>query len=85
MTSFSECGLAPPDRRGDADRGGNAWSVPCRREAEAAGRRRRGWPVLPLRFGTVMATRDAVAGELLAVYQEAFAAALRKSKGAPST
>ena len=25
-------------------------------------------PVLPLRFGTVMATRDAVAGELLAVY-----------------
>jgi hypothetical protein len=32
--------------------------------------------VLPLRFGTVMAAKDAVAGELLAVYQEAFAAAL---------
>lgn len=33
-------------------------------------------PVLPLRFGTVVATQDAVAGELLAVYQEAFTAAL---------
>ena len=39
------------------------------------GRTHRSWntavvevPVLPLRFGTVMATRDAVAGELLAVY-----------------
>jgi hypothetical protein len=38
-------------------------------------------PVLPLRFGTVMATRDAVAGELLAVYQEAFAAALKEVEG----
>jgi hypothetical protein len=38
-------------------------------------------PVLPLRFGTVMATRDAVAGELLAVYQEAFAAALAEAEG----
>jgi Gas vesicle synthesis protein GvpL/GvpF len=38
-------------------------------------------PVLPLRFGTVMATRDAVAGELLAVYQEAFAAALKDVEG----
>jgi hypothetical protein len=38
-------------------------------------------PVLPLRFGTVMATRDAVAGDLLAVYQEAFAAALKQTEG----
>ena len=38
-------------------------------------------PVLPLRFGTVMATRDAVAGDLLAVYQEAFTAALRQAEG----
>ena len=38
-------------------------------------------PVLPLRFGTVMATKDAVAGELLAVYQEAFAAALKQAEG----
>jgi len=38
-------------------------------------------PVLPLRFGTVMATSDAVAGELLAVYQEAFAAALKQAEG----
>jgi hypothetical protein len=38
-------------------------------------------PVLPLRFGTVMATREAVAGELLAVYQEAFAAALKEIEG----
>ena len=37
--------------------------------------------MLPLRFGTVMATRDAVAGELLAVYQEAFAAALKQAEG----
>lgn len=38
-------------------------------------------PVLPLRFGTVMATRDAVAADLLAAYQEAFAAALKKAEG----
>ena len=38
-------------------------------------------PVLPLRFGTVLATRDAVAGDLLAVYQEAFAAALKQIEG----
>lgn len=38
-------------------------------------------PVLPLRFGTVMATKDAVAGELLAVFQEAFAAALKEAEG----
>ena len=38
-------------------------------------------PVLPLRFGTVMATEDAVAGEMLAVYQEAFAAALNEIEG----
>jgi hypothetical protein len=38
-------------------------------------------PVLPLRFGTVMATRDAVAGQLLALYQEAFAAALKHVEG----
>ena len=38
-------------------------------------------PVLPLRFGTVLATQDAVAGELLAVYQEAFAAALKRAEG----
>ena len=38
-------------------------------------------PVLPLRFGTVMATRDAVAGDLLAVYQEAFADALKEAEG----
>jgi len=38
-------------------------------------------PVLPLRFGTVMATKDAVARELLAVYQEAFAAALKEAEG----
>jgi hypothetical protein len=38
-------------------------------------------PVLPLRFGAVMATEDAVAGELLAVYQEAFAAALKDVEG----
>jgi hypothetical protein len=38
-------------------------------------------PVLPLRFGTVMATKDAVAGELLAVFQEAFAAALAEAEG----
>ena len=38
-------------------------------------------PVLPLRFGTVMATREAVAGQLLAVYQEAFAAALKDVEG----
>jgi gas vesicle protein GvpL/GvpF len=38
-------------------------------------------PVLPLRFGTVMATRDAVAGNLLAVYQDAFATALADVEG----
>ena len=38
-------------------------------------------PVLPLRFGTVMATKDAVAGELLAVYRETFAAALAEVEG----
>jgi Gas vesicle synthesis protein GvpL/GvpF len=38
-------------------------------------------PVLPLRFGTVMATKDAVAGDLLAGYQEAFAAALKQAEG----
>ena len=38
-------------------------------------------PVLPLRFGTVMTTKAAVAGELLAVYQEAFAAALEQVEG----
>jgi hypothetical protein len=38
-------------------------------------------PVLPLRFGTVIAPKDAVAGELLAVHQEAFAAALKKVEG----
>jgi Gas vesicle synthesis protein GvpL/GvpF len=38
-------------------------------------------PVLPLRFGTVMATEEAVAGEVLAVYQEAFAAALKQFEG----
>jgi gas vesicle protein GvpL/GvpF len=38
-------------------------------------------PVLPLRFGTVMATQDAVAGELLAVWQDAFAAALKQAEG----
>jgi hypothetical protein len=38
-------------------------------------------PVLPLRFGTVMTTQDAVAGELLAVYQEALAAALTEVRG----
>ncbi len=38
-------------------------------------------PVLPLQFGTVMATEEAVAGELLAVYQEAFAAALKQFEG----
>lgn len=38
-------------------------------------------PVLPLRFGTVMATKDAVAGDLLAAYQEAFAAALKEVEG----
>jgi hypothetical protein len=38
-------------------------------------------PVLPLRFGTVMATKDAVAGDLLAVCQEAFAAALADVEG----
>lgn len=38
-------------------------------------------PVLPLRFGTVMTTQDAVAGELLAVYQEPFAAALKEVEG----
>ena len=37
-------------------------------------------PVL-LRFGTVMATKDAVAGEVRAVYQEAFAAALKQAEG----
>jgi hypothetical protein len=38
-------------------------------------------PVLPLRFGTVMATMDAVAGDLLAVYQGALAAALADVEG----
>ena len=38
-------------------------------------------PVLPLRFGTVLAARDAVAGELLAAGQEAFAAALKEAEG----
>lgn len=38
-------------------------------------------PVLPLRFGTVIATKDAVAGQLLAVHQEAFAAALKRVEG----
>ena len=38
-------------------------------------------PVLPLRFGTVMATKDAVAADLLVVYQEAFAAALADVEG----
>lgn len=38
-------------------------------------------PVLPLRFGTVMATKDAVAGELLAVHQEAFVATLKQFEG----
>ena len=37
-------------------------------------------PVLPLRFGTVMATQDAVAGDLLAVGQEALAAALAEAE-----
>jgi len=38
-------------------------------------------PVLPLRFGTVMATKDAVAGDLLAAYQDAFTAALADVEG----
>jgi hypothetical protein len=38
-------------------------------------------PVLPLRFGTVMATEDAVAAELLAVYRDAFTAALKQVEG----
>ena len=38
-------------------------------------------PVLPLRFGTVITTEDAVAGDLLAVYQEALAAALKEVEG----
>ena len=38
-------------------------------------------PVLPLRFGTVMGSKDAVAAGLLAVYQEAFAAALKQVDG----
>jgi hypothetical protein len=38
-------------------------------------------PVLPLRFGTVMATKDTVARDLLAVYEEAFAATLKQFEG----
>lgn len=38
-------------------------------------------PVLPLRFGTVMTSKDAVAGDLLTVYQEALAAALKEVEG----
>ena len=38
-------------------------------------------PVLPLRFGMVMATEEAVAEALLAVHQEAFAAALKQFEG----
>jgi Gas vesicle synthesis protein GvpL/GvpF len=38
-------------------------------------------PVLPLRFGTVMTSKDAVAGDLLTVYQEALAAALKQVEG----
>lgn len=38
-------------------------------------------PVLPLRFGTVITTEEAVAGDLLAVYQEAFVAALEEVEG----
>jgi Gas vesicle synthesis protein GvpL/GvpF len=38
-------------------------------------------PVLPLRFGTVMTTKDAVAAELLAVHHEALIAALGEVEG----
>jgi Gas vesicle synthesis protein GvpL/GvpF/Lsr2 len=38
-------------------------------------------PVLPLRFGTVLASEDAVAEELLAARREEFAAALEKLEG----
>ena len=38
-------------------------------------------PVLPLRFGSVMTTKNAVAQDLLAVYQEAYAAALKEIEG----
>jgi hypothetical protein len=38
-------------------------------------------PVLPLRFGAAMATLEAVAGELLAVHHERFAAALAELEG----
>jgi Gas vesicle synthesis protein GvpL/GvpF len=37
--------------------------------------------VLPVRFGTVMAAKDAVAGDLLAACQEALAAALTEAEG----
>lgn len=38
-------------------------------------------PVLPLRFGTVLASEDAVAAELLAAHHEQFAAALEELDG----
>jgi len=38
-------------------------------------------PVLPVRFGTVMASREAVAGELLSPHHDEFAAALRDLEG----
>lgn len=38
-------------------------------------------PVLPLRFGTVLASEDAVAEELLAAHHEQFAAALEQLEG----
>ena len=37
--------------------------------------------MLPLRFGAAMATLEAVAGELLAVHHERFAAALAELEG----
>jgi hypothetical protein len=38
-------------------------------------------PVLPVRFGTVVASREAVAGELLSPHHDEFAAALRDLEG----
>ena len=38
-------------------------------------------PVLPLRFGAVCASDDAVAGELLGPHYDEFAAALRQLEG----
>lgn len=38
-------------------------------------------PVLPLRFGMVMTTRDTVAGNLLTVHQEVLVAALKQAEG----